>query len=71
MPRISLDLEAPVYSRLERRSRIAGRPLEQTAVELLEIGLAAAPGAGTLEWISAPMQPRVDLEDKDALLDRE
>jgi plasmid stability protein len=70
MPRTTLDLDPMVLRELRRRSAREGKSMGQVASELLA---AATAGDGDLPapdfaWTSADLgEPRVDLEDKEAL----
>jgi hypothetical protein len=69
VPRTTIDIDAAVLRRLKERKRREGKTLGQLVSELLASALRAE-GVGTprgLEWTSAPMGARVDLEDKEAL----
>ena len=74
MMRTTLDIDDPVLEELKRlqRSGRAGRTsLGKLASELLADALSrrrgeVAEGAG-FEWVSKPMNARIDLDDKEAL----
>ena len=70
--RTTIDLDPSVLKELRRRSRGAGKSMGQLASELLARSLHEdedkEPSALGLTWISRNLgQPRVDLEDKEAL----
>ena len=70
MARTTLDLDPSVLQELRRRSRREGKSMGQVASEVLAGALAerGPRPAPPFEWISADLgQPRVDLEDKEAL----
>ena len=69
MPRTTIDIDAAVLRRLKERKRREGKTLGQLASELLARALREtdAPGRRELEWASAPMGARIDLEDKEAV----
>jgi hypothetical protein len=70
MTRTTLDLDPSVLRELRRRSRSEGKSMGQVASEVLAEALAEREPrpARSFEWISADLgQPRVDLEDKEAL----
>jgi len=70
VPRTTLNLDAVVLSRLRQRQRRDRRSLGEIASELIAHGLSleSEPAvSGRLDWTSAPMEPRIDLEDKDAV----
>jgi hypothetical protein len=70
--RTTMDLDPSVLKELRRRSRGAGKSMGKLASELLARSLhedeGKEPSALELTWISGNLgQPRVDLEDKEAL----
>jgi hypothetical protein len=72
--RTTLDLEAPVLRDLKRLSEREGKSLGRVASELLAVALASrgdrTAAAPVFAWRTADMgQPRVDLADRDAVLD--
>lgn len=67
MPRTTIDIDAAVLRRLKARQRREGKTLGRLVSELLANALRSDvddPPRG-LEWTSAPMGARVDLEDKE------
>jgi hypothetical protein len=72
MPRTTLDLDPTVLRELKRRKRASGRSIGQIASELLAGTFHRAddwrePEQPAFRWRKAPMEARVDLEDKEAL----
>lgn len=68
--RTTLDIDGTVLEQLRRRQRREGKSLGQLASELLAHALAMTEDdrpAAALDWTVAPMQARVDLEDRDAV----
>jgi hypothetical protein len=68
--RTTIDLDPSVLKELRRRSQSAGKSMGQLASELLARSLHEDEGRrpSALRWISRNLgQPRVDLEDKEAL----
>jgi plasmid stability protein len=68
--RTTIDLDPSVLKELRRRSQSAGKSMGQLASELLARSLHEEEGGrpSALTWISRNLgQPRVDLEDKEAL----
>lgn len=68
MPRTTIDIDAAVLRELERRKRAEGTTLSRLVSELLAAALRQQrqPRA-PLEWKTAPMGARIDLDDKEAL----
>jgi hypothetical protein len=70
MPRTTLDLDARVLRELKRRRRSSGRSIGQIASELLAGALRGPVQTqlpGPVQWRSARMGARVDLEDKESV----
>lgn len=71
--RTTIDIDDPILKDLKRLQRAQGKPLGRLVSDLLAKALADAkreqPPAKPFEWISRPMGARVDLSDRDALLD--
>ncbi len=69
--RTTLDIEGPVLKDLRALAAREGGTLGGLASRLLAEALAARrharPAAPAFTWRAKPMNPRVDLEDKDAL----
>jgi hypothetical protein len=70
--RTTIDLDPSVLKELRRRSQGAGKSMGQLASELLARSLREEEGRQPadlgLTWIAKNLgQPRVDLEDKEAL----
>jgi hypothetical protein len=72
MPRTTVNLDASVLGQLKRRQHEERRPLSELVNQLLARALAETESsdeaARPLRWTSRAMGPRVDLEDKDDLL---
>jgi hypothetical protein len=71
--RTTLDIDDPILKDLKRLQRREGKSLGRLVSDLLAQALvtrrAASPPPPPFEWIAKPMQARVDLADKHALLD--
>ena len=69
MPRTTLDVDASVLRKLKRRQRQQDKSLGQLVSELLAVALADSRSVAspTFSWVSRDLQPRVDLEDKEAV----
>jgi Arc/MetJ family transcription regulator len=71
--RTTIDIDDPVLKELKRLQRREGKSLGRLASDLLAKALAELPrereAAGAPRWISRPMGARVDLSDRDAVLD--
>jgi hypothetical protein len=69
VPRTTLDLDAVVLRRLKRRARAERKSLGRLVSDLLAGALdrEAPEQPVELEWESAPMRARIDLEDKEAV----
>jgi hypothetical protein len=68
--RTTIDISAPVLRELKQRQRREGKTLGELASELLARALADEQDAdeGPIQWQAQPMgEPRVDIEDKDAV----
>jgi hypothetical protein len=70
MARTTVDIDASVLRELKKRQERERKTLGQLISELLakameaeDAGRAATP----LSWVTKDLQPRVDLEDKDAV----
>ncbi|VBA59878.1 antitoxin [Mycobacterium attenuatum] len=69
--RTTIDIDGDVLRALKRRRRQEGKTLGQLVSELLAQALAAEPRrSADIQWATADLRPRVDLEDKHAVLDR-
>jgi hypothetical protein len=72
MPRTTVNLDASVLGQLKRRQHKERRSLSELVNQLLARALAETESTDEvmrpLRWTSRAMGPRVDLEDKDALL---
>lgn len=71
MPRTTLDIDSSVLKQLKRRQQATGQTLGALVSELLAPVLAQEPDqrSAPFAWTTAAMHARVDLEDKDAVLD--
>lgn len=72
--RTTIDIDDPILKDLKRLQRREGKSLGRLVSDLLAQSLARAevsrrPEAATFGWHSKAMQPKVDLADKQALLD--
>ena len=67
--RTTIDLDPVVLATLKQRQQRDGKTLSLLVSELLAKALAAeAPGAAvSISWPTAPMDARIDIDDKDAL----
>jgi hypothetical protein len=71
--RTTLDIEASVLKDLRELQQPDGGTLGELVSRLLSEALARKPkrsATPALEWTARPMGARVDLADKDAILDR-
>ncbi len=72
MPRTTVNLDASVLGQLKRRQHKERRPLSELVNQLLARALAETESTDEvtrpLRWTSRVMGARVDLEDKDALM---
>jgi hypothetical protein len=72
MPRTTVNIDASVLGQLKRRQHKERKPLSELVNQLLARALAETESsdeaARPLQWNSRAMRARVDLEDKDALL---
>ena len=70
MARTTVDIDASVLRELKKRQERERKTLGQLISELLAKAMDAEDGggaAGPLSWVAKDLQPRVDLEDKDAV----
>ena len=71
--RTTIDIDDPILRDLKRLQAIEGKSLGRLVSDLLAQALAAArkPDARKVQfkWVARPMGARVDLADRDALLD--
>jgi hypothetical protein len=71
--RTSIDIDDPVLKDLKRLQRREGKSIGRLVSDLLAKALAetrsSAPHAPDFEWVTRRMNARVDLGDRDALLD--
>jgi hypothetical protein len=71
--RTTLDIDDPILQDLKRLQQVEGKPLGRLVSELLAQSLAArrqppAPRPA-FQWVRQGMAARLDLRDKDAVLD--
>ena len=70
MARTTVDIDASVLRELKKRQERERKTLGELVSELLAKALAAedaGEGARPLNWVTRDLQPRVDLDDKDAV----
>ncbi|MEO5861577.1 MAG: hypothetical protein ABIW48_03205 [Burkholderiales bacterium] len=71
--RTTIDIDDPILKEIKRLQRREGKSLGRLVSDLLAQSLAdsrrAPKSAPQFPWIAKPMGARVDLGDKDALLD--
>lgn len=68
MARTTLDIDGSVLRELRIRQRREGKTLGQLVSELLAAALSrSAEPSPPLDWQSAPLHAKIDLEDKEAL----
>jgi hypothetical protein len=71
--RTTLDIDAPILKDLKRLQQREGKPLGRVVSDLLAQALAAIRTPENAQpafaWHSRPMEARVDLSDKHAVLD--
>jgi hypothetical protein len=71
--RTTLDIDDPILADLKRLQKREGKSLGRLVSDLLAQSLAAPQAAArkpaAAKWITQPMGARVDLGDRDALLD--
>lgn len=68
MPRTTLDLDATVLRELKKRQRREHKPLGQLVSELLAKAIESEQVVPPpFRWVERDLQPRVDLDDKDAI----
>ena len=72
--RTTLDIDDPILKEVKRLQQREGKSLGRLVSDLLAQSLAAgklsaAEEAPAFQWVAKPMRARVDLADKDALLD--
>ena len=71
--RTTIDIDDPVLKDLKRLQQREGKSLGRLVSDLLAQALAEPPRAAarkpTFNWVSKAMRARVDLADRDALLD--
>ncbi|MGD0192183.1 MAG: antitoxin [Rhizomicrobium sp.] len=71
--RTTIDIDDPILKDLKRLQRREGKPLGRLVSDLLAQALASArrdtPPPPAFRWTAKPMRARVDLADKNAVLD--
>jgi len=71
--RTTIDIDDPILKEIKQLQRREGKSLGRIVSDLLAQSLAEArkapKGAPQFRWIAKPMGARVDLGDKQALLD--
>ena len=70
MPRTTVDIDASVLRELKKRQELERKTLGQLISELVAKAMESENDAGAsvpFSWITKDLEPRVDLEDKDAL----
>ena len=72
--RTTLDIDDPILKEVKRLQQREGKSLGRLVSDLLAQSLAAGKLTATEEvpafqWVAKPMRARVDLADRDALLD--
>jgi len=71
MPRTTVDIDGPVLDDLKRIQKREGKSLGRTVSDLLGEAIARYGGKrkkpGRFDWITRPMNARVDLADKEAI----
>ena len=71
--RTTIDIDDPILKEVKRLQRREGKSLGRLVSDLLAQSLAAGKAAAKVEvpafqWVAKPMRARLDLADKDALL---
>ena len=72
--RTTIDIDTPVLEELKRLQRREGQSLGRLASDLLATAMAQARNRepvpqSAFAWLARPMGARVDLADRDAVLD--
>lgn len=72
--RTTIDIDDPILKEVKRLQRREGKSLGRMVSDLLAQSLAATRAAAKAEvpafrWVTKPMRARLDLADKNALLD--
>lgn len=69
--RTTVDLDAPILRELKRLQKIEGKSLGRLVSDLVAQAMAARRARGAprpaFQWISRPMNARINLADKEAL----
>ena len=72
--RTTIDIDDPILKEVKRLQRREGKSLGRLVSDLLAQSLAAGKAAAKVDapafqWVAKPMRARLDIADKDALLD--
>ena len=72
--RTTIDIDAPLLAEVKALGKRQGKSLGRVVSDLLAAALAARrpsrkSASEKLDWVARPMQARVDLADREALLD--
>jgi hypothetical protein len=70
MPRTTVDIDASVLRELKKRQVRERKTLGQLVSELLAKAIESenhTPEPRPFNWVTKDLQPRIDIEDKDAL----
>ncbi len=71
MPRTTLNIDAPILHELQaiqkQQHRSLGQLVSQLLAEALALRKQPTDSSPSLNWVSQPMNARVDLSDKEAL----
>jgi hypothetical protein len=70
MPRTTVDIDASVLRELKKRRERERKTLGQLVSELLAKAIESendTPEPRPFNWVTKDLQPRLDIEDKDAL----
>ena len=71
MARTTLDIDTPILEELkrmqEREGKSLGRLVSDLLARALSEGASRTSEAPRMEWITKPMKPLVDIDDKEAV----
>lgn len=71
--RTTIDIDDPILKEIKRLQQSEGKSLGRLVSDLLAQALAdirqPAQSTPTLQWVTKPMQARLELTDKQAMLD--
>ena len=69
MPRTTADIDSAVLKELKLKAAQEGKSLGQVISEISAVALRTGPALqrGTFAWRTRPMDPQIDLGDKDAV----